>query len=268
MIINELRIFQEFIRTASNLYRLGWDERNGGNISCQIDEAEVRKCFKTDEIIREFRTDFDITELVGRYFLVTGTGKYFKNVEYNPEENLGLIKVLDNHRLGLLWGFAGNGAPTSELPSHFMGHIERLKVDPNQKVVIHCHPTNIIAMTFTHSLDEKEFTRTLWQMSTECLVVFPEGVSVLPWMLCGTDEIGVETSKKLRDTRMVVWAQHGIFGTGSTIDEAFGLIETAEKAAEIFNKIDGKKIYQTITDEDLKTLAAKFKVTPRNGYLS
>lgn len=105
-------------------------------------------------------------------------------------------------------------------------------------------------------------------MSTECLVVFPEGVSVLPWMLCGTDEIGVETSKKLRDTRMVVWAQHGIFGTGSTIDEAFGLIETAEKAAEIFNKIDGKRIFQTITDDDLKILATKFKVTPRNGYLN
>ncbi len=45
-------------------------------------------------------------------------------------------------------------------------------------------------MNYVHSLDEKELTLTLWQMSTECIVVFPDGVGVLPWMLCGTKEIG------------------------------------------------------------------------------
>lgn len=267
MSIQDLKIFKEFVRTTSNLYRLGWDERNGGNISCRIDESDIRSVFENDDIIRTFKTDFDITSLVGKYFLVTGTGKYFKNVEYFPEENLGLIKVLDNHTLGLMWGFINDGAPTSELPTHFMGHIERLKLDPDQRVVIHCHPTNIIAMTFTHTLNEKDFTRTLWQMSTECLVVFPEGISVLPWMLCGNDEIGIETSKKLSNTRMVIWAHHGIFGVGKDLDETFGLIETAEKAAEIFMKIDGKKILQTITDDELQVLAEKFKVVPRKGYL-
>lgn len=267
MLIQDLKIFKEFIRTTSNLYRLGWDERNGGNISCRIDESDIRKVFKEDEIIKNFTVDYDIEPLVGKYFLVTGTGKYFKNIEYLPEENLGLIKVIDNHTLGLMWGFTNDGAPTSELPTHFMAHIERLKKDPTQRVVIHCHPTNIIAMTFIHNLDEKKFTKTLWQMSTECIVVFPEGVSVLPWMLCGNGKIGIETSKKLTDTRMVIWAHHGIFGVGKDLDEAFGLIETAEKAAEIFIKIDGKKVLQTITDSELKILAEKFKVTPRKGYL-
>ncbi len=267
MKINELKIFKEFVRTTSNLYRLGWDERNGGNISCIIDQADIEKCFEKEVIIRTFKTDFNVTPLIGKYFLVTGTGKYFKNVEFHPEENIGLIKVMDNHTLGLLWGFENDGAPTSELPSHFMGHIERLKITPDQRVIIHCHPTNIIAMTFIHPLNDRLFTKTLWQMSTECLVVFPEGISVLPWMLCGTDEIGIETSKKLRETRMVVWAHHGIFGSGSSLDEAFGLIETAEKAAEIFIKIEGKKVLQTITDKDLAVLAQKFKVIPHNGYL-
>ena len=32
---------REFCKTASNLYRLGWDERNGGNISYLLDEKEV-----------------------------------------------------------------------------------------------------------------------------------------------------------------------------------------------------------------------------------
>jgi len=32
---------EEMKRTCSNMYRLGWDERNGGNISYLLDEAEV-----------------------------------------------------------------------------------------------------------------------------------------------------------------------------------------------------------------------------------
>lgn len=32
---------------------------------------------------------------------------------------------------------------------------------------MHCHPTNILAMTYVHDLDEAAFTRTLWQMCTE-----------------------------------------------------------------------------------------------------
>lgn len=94
---------------------------------------------------------------------------------------------------------------------------------------MHCHPTNLLAMTYVHELSNQAFSHTLWQMSTECIVVFPEGVGVLPWMLCGTNEIGEATAKKMQDYRLVVWSMHGIYGAGKTMDEAFGLIETAEK---------------------------------------
>lgn len=33
----------EMRQTAANMYRLGWDERNGGNISLLLDEAEAQK---------------------------------------------------------------------------------------------------------------------------------------------------------------------------------------------------------------------------------
>ena len=32
---------EEMRKTAANMYRLGWDERNGGNISYMLDENEV-----------------------------------------------------------------------------------------------------------------------------------------------------------------------------------------------------------------------------------
>ena len=57
-----------------------------------------------------------------------------------------------------------------------MSHIVRLRKDPNHHVVMHCHATHTLALTYVLPEDEDEITRTLWRMSTECIVVFPEGI--------------------------------------------------------------------------------------------
>lgn len=261
---------QEMIEVTTNLYRLGWDERNGGNISYLLEENEVLPFLNPTEVIREIPMIFDATSLAGKYFIVTGSGKYFKNVQANPAENLGIIRVKeDGKTLQLLWGLENDAVPTSELPSHFMSHMARLEVDPENRIIMHNHATHLLAMSFTHDLDEKAFTRTLWQMCTECLVVFPEGVSILPWIVPGTTEIGEATAAKMKETRLVLWPQHGIYGAGKDMDEVFGLIETAEKAAEVYTYVCAQGgIKQTISDENLRLLADSFGVTPREGYLN
>lgn len=268
--IEQATFIKEMVETTSNLYRLGWDERNGGNISYLLEEAEVAPYLKLTEVKRNIPMDFDASALSGRYFLVTGSGKYFKNVATAPSQNIGIIRVAnDGKKVELLWGLENGSLPTSELPAHFMSHIARLSVNPNNRIVMHCHATNLLAMTFTHSLEERNFTRTLWQMCTECLVVFPEGVGVIPWLVPGTNEIGEATAAKMKTNRLVVWPHHGIYGSGETMDETFGLIETAEKAAEVYTIVKSQgEILQTITDEELSKLAARFDVTPREGYLN
>jgi len=258
----------EMIRTASNMYAHGWDERNGGNISMLLDEAELAEYLDLNNVVRTIPTGFQLPEMDGRYLLVTGTGKYFKNMQYRPKQDLGVLRMADGGQSAqLLWGYSDGGRFTSELPAHLMSHAARLKADPQHRVVTHCHPTNLLAMTFVHSLDEREFTHTLWQMITECVFVFPDGIGVLPWMLCGTNEIGLATAEKMKDFRLVVWAQHGIYGTGSSLDEAFGLIETAEKAAEVYLKIAHLPCLNTITDEQLRVTADYFKVKIKEGWL-
>lgn len=258
----------EMVHTCTNMYRLGWDERNGGNISLMLTEEAVRPYLNINSVIRTIPTGFKAPSLVGKYFLVTGTGKYFKNVEFDPAANLGLIRIAeDGETAELLWGYSDGGKFTSELAAHLMSHVERLKVDPEHRVVMHCHPANLLAMTFVHDLSEREFTRTLWRMCTECIVVFPDGVSVLPWMVCGTDEIGHATAEKMKDARLVMWAQHGVFGAGRDLDETFGLIETAEEAAEIYMKIAHLPILNTISDEQLHLLEKRFNVKAREGFL-
>lgn len=84
---------------------------------------------------------------------------------------------------------------------------------------------------------------------------------------CGSDLIGKATAEKMSEYRLVVWAHHGILGAGRNFDETFGLIETAEKAAEIFIKIAGKEIKQTITDDELIILAKEFNVNYNRKFL-
>ena len=100
------------------------------------------------------------------------------------------------------------------------------------------------------------------------IVVFPDGVNVLPWMLCGTNEIGEATAKEMETARLVVWSQHGIYGAGADLDETFGLIETAEKAAEIYMKIAHLPLKTTITDEQMHLLEKHFGVKARAGWLN
>ncbi|MCH3976849.1 MAG: rhamnulose-1-phosphate aldolase [Bacilli bacterium] len=249
------------------LYKHGWDERNGGNLSYLLEEEEVRDIVKEEVTLKTFHYNFDLTPLIGKYLIITGTGKYFKNCLKDPSNNLGIMKVTDAHTLSLLWGYDDGGRPTSEAPTHLKCHIERLKVDSKHRIVIHCHPTNVICMTHVHDLDSAHWTKDLWKMQTESIVVFPEGIAVLPWILCGGEEIGEATAYKMKEYRSVVWAQHGLFCTGRSIDEAFGLIETIEKAAEIYIKICDKKIYQTISDENLQLLAHAFNIDYRKGII-
>ncbi|HBS47394.1 rhamnulose-1-phosphate aldolase [Paenibacillus sp. Marseille-Q9583] len=265
---SEAPFIQEMSEITRHMWELGWDELNGGNVSYLLDENEVAKYINVLEPLRTIKLTFPVKELAGKYFIVTGSGKYFRNVIKDPEANLGVLRVSANgESVEVLWGLRNGAVPTSELASHFMSHIERLKVDPTHRIVLHTHATNVIAMTFTHDLDELKFTKTLWEMCTECLVVFPDGVSVIPWIVPGSSEIGRETAKKMKDHRLVIWPQHGIFGTGSTMDATFGLVETVEKAATIYNLIGGREMKQKITDQQLWDLAKAFGVTPKAGIL-
>ena len=96
---------KEMRETTANMYRLGWDERNGGNISYMLNESEVSEYLDLNKIIRTIPLGFDASEIVGKIFIVTGTGKYFKNVNGDPERNLGIVRIAkDGKSAELLWG--------------------------------------------------------------------------------------------------------------------------------------------------------------------
>ncbi|MBZ5943244.1 rhamnulose-1-phosphate aldolase, partial [Weissella cibaria] len=147
----------------------------------------------------------------------------------------GLIKInAEGNSVDIVWGFDDGGEPTSEFPAHLMSHIERLKKDPEQRVIMHCHPTNLVAMTFTLPLSSKVLSRTLWQKHPESIVVCPEGIGVIPYMGPGTTAIGEKTAETMKDYHVVVGPHHGVFAAGDSLDETFGLVETIEKSALVY----------------------------------
>lgn len=118
-------------------------------------------------------------------------------------------------------------------------------------------------------LDNEVFTRELWEMATECPVVFPDGIGIVPWMVPGGRDIAVATSRLMEEYDVAVWAHHGLFAAGEDFDLIFGLMHTVEKSAEILVKmlsIRPDKL-QTIQPEDFRSLAMDFKVMLPEKFL-
>ncbi len=138
----------------------------------------------------------------------------------------------------------------------------------NYRVVYHAHTTNIIALTFVLPLEDAVFTRELWEMATECPVVFPQGVGVVPWMVPGGCEIAVATSELMKKYDLAIWAHHGMFAAGYDFDLTFGLMHTAEKSAEILVTLSMRPDkLQTITPENFRDLAKDFHVELPEAFL-
>ena len=58
-----------------------------------------------------------------------------------------------------------------------------------------------------------------------------------------------------------------IYGTGRTMDETFGLIETAEKAAQVYMLTAGRQRVNFIGDDGLRKLAESFHLDYRREFL-
>ena len=126
-----------------------------------------------------------------------------------------------------------------------------------------------IALTFVLPLDDKVFTRELWESATECPVVFPDGVGVVPWMVPGGRAIAVKTAELMKKYDVVIWAHHGMFCSGEDFDLTFGLLHTVEKSAEILVKILSMVPHklQTIQPDNFRDLAKDFNVTLPEEFL-
>ncbi len=271
-----VRVMEDYMLMCANGVRQGWHERNGGNLTYRMKAEEVEECRPYFKKQPGEWTPIGVTcdNLASEYFISTGSGKFLQNVSKEPQNSICIVEINDKgDSYRIVWGLEAGGRPTSEFPTHFMNHAVRKRVTNGEnRVIYHAHTPYVIALTFVLPLKSEVFTRMLWKSATECCVVFPGGVGVVPWMVPGGTEIAKATCVLMEKFDAAVWAFHGLFVSGPDFDTAFGLMHTIEKAAEIasiaLSASPNGKLRQAITDDNLRAIGRDFGVTLNEEILS
>jgi rhamnulose-1-phosphate aldolase len=229
------KIISEIAEVAQYLWEKGWAERNAGNITVDITELIPKKSIELTQFTK-IPMEITLPELAGRYFLVTTTGKRCRDLAKQPKKSLLIVRIadeLDGYRI--LWGGEGpKSRPTSEFLPHLKIHgLLRQNKSP-QKVVLHSHPSHLIALTNMEDFGKDSFNRFLWSTHIAAKFFLPEGVGMVPCGLEEGEEMGEITANLLRKHRAVLWEKHGCVTTGVNVNEAFDLMDILNKAAEVF----------------------------------
>ena len=264
-----------FARLCADGWEQGWHERNGGNLTYRMTDGEVADCrpFFYENPCNWIPLGVQADNLRGAFFAVTGAGRYMRNVPLDIARNVGIVEInAEGDACRIVWGLKDGGRPSSEFPSHFMIHSVRVDVTAgSSRVLYHAHPVNVVALTSVMSLDARTITRALWKAMTECIIAFPNGVGVLPWMVPGGAEIATATSELMKTYDAVIWAQHGLFCSGADFDSAFGLMHTIEKASDIYVRArllnGGGEFANTISDEGFCAIARNLGLGVNEDFL-
>ena len=229
-------IINDITEVAEYLWERGWAERNAGNISIDITELGVPG---TDNFKQFPKRDMKISqpELAGHCFLVTTAGSHFRDLSRQPKKGLLIISITDElDGYHLLWGGAdAKSKPTSELISHLRIHGFLHRSTFSQRAILHTHASHLIAlMHIAQYCNEEELNHLLWAMHPELKLVLPNGVGFTCYCRPGSEELADATIDSLKHHRITLWEKHGCIAIGNDVFEAFDLIDTVNKSAEIF----------------------------------
>ncbi|MDR3061140.1 MAG: rhamnulose-1-phosphate aldolase [Dysgonamonadaceae bacterium] len=246
---------------AGYLWEKGWAERNGGNISVNVTECITNEIKSLPSLVPAIPLPLQFDYLRGNYFYVTGTGKRMRYVAKAPFEHGSIIRINDE---GNAYGIVAENPvmPTSELPSHLSMHNYMREIGKGIQVVLHTHPTDLIALSHSKKfLEEGAMARILWSMIPESRIVVPRGIGIIPYEIPGTLELAAATIRQLDKHDVVLWEKHGVLCVGDDIVETFDAIDTLSKSAQIYLTARQAGFDpQGMTDEQLDALVPVFNL--------
>jgi rhamnulose-1-phosphate aldolase len=230
-------IITDIAEVARILWKLGWAESNAGNISVNVTEhipediKELNK-FASKEIDKSY------PELCGFSFFITGAGTRMRDLAKEPSGNACILRIAEeSNRYHILWGRRSDLSvePTSEIHSHLSIHRFLLEKKAPQKVIIHAHPEELIALTHIKEYkQESKLNRLLWSMNPAAKIIIRKGVGFVPYRVPGSDELAQATIKALEKHDVVLWEKHGCLAIGIDVLETFDRVDILNKAARIF----------------------------------
>ena len=110
--VTDVKFVQGFIRMCNDGWEQGWHERNGGNLSYRMkaeEVEEVKQYLSSDGEWRDIGTN--VPGLANEYFIVTGSGKYFRNVILDPADSICIIQLDGKgEKYQICWGLVNGGS--------------------------------------------------------------------------------------------------------------------------------------------------------------
>jgi rhamnulose-1-phosphate aldolase len=231
------KIIKDIAEVARMLWELGWAESSAGNISVNVTEyipEDIRELnkFPSREIDKSY------LELSGSSFFITSAGTRMRDLAKEPSGNACILRIVEkSNRYHMLWGKkAGLGfEPTSEIHSHLSIHHFLLEKKAPQKVIIHAHPEELIALTHVKEYkQEGKLNRLLWSMNPAAKIIIQKGVGLVPYLIPGSDELAQATIKAIEKHDVVLWEKHGCLAIGADMLETFDQVDILNKAARTF----------------------------------
>ncbi len=258
-------ILSEMLGVGAYLWEKGWAEGNAGNISVDVTE-HVSGCDLGPAPDIDGKFEFSYPILADRFFLVTGSGSRFREVAEDPARNACILQISeDASGYSLVWGGEAGPdfKPTSEFPAHLRLHEYLRKSDAVENVVLHTHPTDLIALTHMPEYrTEKALNEVLWRIHPEVKVNLPKGVGFAPYAVPGTEALALATVEGFeRGFSVVLWEIHGGVAKARSPMEAFDLIDIANKAASLVLTCRSVGHIPTgLSEEQLRALAKAFNL--------
>jgi len=252
------RLLNEIAEVATYLWQRGWAEKNAGNISVHISDL-----LETTEIIKSNSPFFQLPEkypeLSGKLFIVSGTGKRMRDTARHPQENVLIILINNSgtaYQIVSTNHHSNTIAPTSELPTHMSIHQMIAQRGTKEKVIIHTHANELIALTqIREYCNEEKLNKLLWGMHPESMLFIPEGVGFVPYVTPGTLDIAKHSIPALQEHPIAIWEKHGVFAIGEDINDTFDLIDILTKSAKIFFMLNStNNTPEGLSNKDLEKL--------------
>jgi rhamnulose-1-phosphate aldolase len=230
-------VMEEIAEVAGFLWQKGWAERNAGNISLILPDV-LHDSLKSNTFCLPVHLNTPFSNLAHQFILVTGTGTRMRDVYKNPYKHCCIISFDGKGRHYKVLSKNGEDArlkPTSELPTHLAIHDMLAANKRPERVVVHTHPNNLIALTHIEEFcDENRINNLLWSIQPETCVFVHDGLGFANYLMTGTDELAQATIRALQNHRVVLWEKHGCLAIGKTAGEAFDLIDILDKSSAIF----------------------------------
>lgn len=230
------KVISDIAEVAQYMWEKGWAARNAGNISVDITELVPKKDSNLEQFAKMPMALQTLPELAGRYFLVSTTGSRFRDLAREPKKSLLIVYIADKlDGYYMLWGGEGpESRPTAEFISHLKIQGLLRKNNSPQKVVLHGHPDELIAITHQDDYGKDSFQRFLWSAHITVKFFLPEGVGMASYQAGGSEELANVTVDLFQQHKAVLWEKHGCTTIGNDIADAFDLMDMLNKTAGIF----------------------------------